>query len=249
MAAIVVARLRVQHGGNRTPPHWVTGHWFVDRSLLPIYKQEFIRAAHQPATLMGDIGRILSHVRERPGRKARQIAADLDLPRREVNSVLYRELGRNLRRDSSYRWWPVEAQTRKPKPTIQPAKTEPHSTVAAPQIVVAPPPSSNPNPAKSAPKQSHAGKIWLAIIAAVIGLFWYSNSSVSSQPSHGYSSNSYVGLPARTHGGVPVRGYVRKNGTYVAPHYRTAADGLRGNNWSTKGNTNPYTGKPGTRYP
>lgn len=47
-------------------------------------------------------------------------------------------------------------------------------------------------------------------------------------------------------GSVSVRGYTRANGTYVAPHYRSAPDGVFGNNWSTLGNVNPYTGKPGT---
>lgn len=46
---------------------------------------------------------------------------------------------------------------------------------------------------------------------------------------------------------VRVRGYTRKDGTYVAPHYRSAPDGSFYNNWSTKGNVNPYTGEPGTR--
>jgi len=44
---------------------------------------------------------------------------------------------------------------------------------------------------------------------------------------------------------VHVRGYTKKNGTYVAPHYRSSPDSSFNNNWSTKGNTNPYTGKPG----
>lgn len=48
-------------------------------------------------------------------------------------------------------------------------------------------------------------------------------------------------------GQVQVRGYVRKDGTYVAPHYRTPADGNFYNNWSTFGNVNPYTGRPGTK--
>lgn len=51
----------------------------------------------------------------------------------------------------------------------------------------------------------------------------------------------------RRGGSVYVRGYVRKDGTYVQPHYRSAPDGKFHNNWSTKGNVNPYTGKPGTR--
>jgi hypothetical protein len=46
---------------------------------------------------------------------------------------------------------------------------------------------------------------------------------------------------------VPVSGYYRANGTYVAPHYRSAPDGDPYNNWSTRGNVNPYTGTPGTR--
>lgn len=44
-----------------------------------------------------------------------------------------------------------------------------------------------------------------------------------------------------------VHGYVRKDGTYVQPHYRSNTDGNFNNNWSTKGNYNPYTGQEGTR--
>jgi hypothetical protein len=51
-------------------------------------------------------------------------------------------------------------------------------------------------------------------------------------------------------GDVSVRGYHRKDGTYVRPHMRSAPDGRFENNWSTYGNVNPYTGKLGTkRYP
>jgi len=45
---------------------------------------------------------------------------------------------------------------------------------------------------------------------------------------------------------VSVKGYYRKNGTYVAPHYRSNPDGNPYNNWSYPGNTNPYTGKTAT---
>lgn len=48
-------------------------------------------------------------------------------------------------------------------------------------------------------------------------------------------------------GAVHVRGYFRKDGTYVQPHMRSASDGNFWNNWSTSGNVNPYTGVPGTR--
>jgi len=48
-------------------------------------------------------------------------------------------------------------------------------------------------------------------------------------------------------GSVTVKGYTRKDGTYVQPHNRSAPDGNFNNNWSTKGNVNPYTGKEGTK--
>ncbi len=51
---------------------------------------------------------------------------------------------------------------------------------------------------------------------------------------------------AASRGSVSVKGYTRKDGTYVAPHYRSAPDGNFQNNWSTKGNVNPYSGNPGT---
>ncbi|MBS7808856.1 hypothetical protein [Variovorax sp. PCZ-1] len=46
-------------------------------------------------------------------------------------------------------------------------------------------------------------------------------------------------------GTVSVRGHFRKDGTYVAPHHRTAPDGNFQNNWRTQGNYNPYTGEDG----
>jgi hypothetical protein len=56
-------------------------------------------------------------------------------------------------------------------------------------------------------------------------------------------------LPSITSAQVYVHGYYRSNGTYVAPHYRSAADGNPYNNWSTVGNVNPYTGQEGTKNP
>ncbi len=42
---------------------------------------------------------------------------------------------------------------------------------------------------------------------------------------------------------VRVRGYFRRDGTYVQPHYRTAPDGNPYNNYSFPGNYNPNTGR------
>ncbi len=43
-------------------------------------------------------------------------------------------------------------------------------------------------------------------------------------------------------GSVDVKGYFRKDGTYVQPHTRTAPDGNPLNNYSFPGNYNPNTG-------
>ncbi len=44
-----------------------------------------------------------------------------------------------------------------------------------------------------------------------------------------------------------VPGYYRSNGTYVQGHWRTNPDNSFWNNWSSKGNVNPHTGKVGAR--
>jgi hypothetical protein len=46
-----------------------------------------------------------------------------------------------------------------------------------------------------------------------------------------------------------VRGYTKKDGTYVAPHNRTNPNNTQRDNWTSKPNQNPYTGKDGTKEP
>ena len=55
--------------------------------------------------------------------------------------------------------------------------------------------------------------------------------------------------PALAQGSHAVRGYTRRDGTYVAPHQQTNPNSTRLDNWSTRGNVNPYTGQIGTRDP
>ncbi len=45
---------------------------------------------------------------------------------------------------------------------------------------------------------------------------------------------------------VNVKGSVTKSGVYRQPHHRTSPNKTKMDNWSTKGNINPYTGKEGT---
>ncbi len=48
---------------------------------------------------------------------------------------------------------------------------------------------------------------------------------------------------------VRVQGYTKKNGTYVAPHWRSSPNNTDRDNYSTKGNINPFTGREGTKNP
>lgn len=43
-----------------------------------------------------------------------------------------------------------------------------------------------------------------------------------------------------------VHGYTRQNGTYVQPYERSSPNSTRYDNYSTRGNVNPYTGQLGT---
>ncbi len=57
-------------------------------------------------------------------------------------------------------------------------------------------------------------------------------------------------LPTSASAATRVRGYYnRSRNTYVQPHYRSSADSSRYNNYSTRGNINPYTGKKGYTSP
>lgn len=46
-----------------------------------------------------------------------------------------------------------------------------------------------------------------------------------------------------------VKGYTRKDGTYVNGYYRSTPNHTKLDNYSTRGNYNPYTGKVGTINP
>jgi len=46
-----------------------------------------------------------------------------------------------------------------------------------------------------------------------------------------------------------VRGYTKKDGTYVAPTRATNPNKTQRDNYSSKGNYNPANGKAGTRDP
>lgn len=66
----------------------------------------------------------------------------------------------------------------------------------------------------------------------------------------GHSGSHHASSAGSTHGSShSVSGYNRKDGTYVAPSHATNPNGTRSDNWSTRGNVNPHTGKEGTKEP
>lgn len=44
-----------------------------------------------------------------------------------------------------------------------------------------------------------------------------------------------------------VSSYTKSNGAHVTDHERSTKDNTKTNNWSTKGNANPMTGKKGSK--
>jgi hypothetical protein len=55
----------------------------------------------------------------------------------------------------------------------------------------------------------------------------------------------FIAHPALAANSHAVKGYTKKDGTYVQGHKQTNPDQLRRNNYSSDGNYNPNTGKQG----
>jgi hypothetical protein len=72
------------------------------------------------------------------------------------------------------------------------------------------------------------------------------STPLSETPNQTYYTNPYIYYNNSINtNSVHVNGYYRKDGTYVNGHYRSSPNSSFGDNWSTKGNYNPKTGKKG----
>ena len=60
---------------------------------------------------------------------------------------------------------------------------------------------------------------------------------------------AFLLAPSVSLGAQRVGGYVTKKGRYVKPHYRSNKNRTQRDNWSSKGRSDPYTGKRGTKKP
>jgi len=83
----------------------------------------------------------------------------------------------------------------------------------------------------------------LAALATALALSGNVYARGSGSGGHSSSHSSY----SSTRSDHAISGYTRSNGTYVHPSRATNPDATRNNNYSTKGNVNPYTGKEGTK--
>lgn len=66
---------------------------------------------------------------------------------------------------------------------------------------------------------------------------------------HAGSSGSHSSGTGSNPSSHSVKGYTKKDGTSVQPHQQTNPNGTTRDNYGTRGNVNPYTGKVGTKSP
>lgn len=95
-------------------------------------------------------------------------------------------------------------------------------------------------------------KHFLAITGLfVVGLFLIAEFPMPEAQARGggRGGGGYRGGGHSSGGHVGVRPHTRRDGTYVQPHHRTAPNSTQRDNFGSKPNVNPYTGKPGTREP
>ncbi len=79
-------------------------------------------------------------------------------------------------------------------------------------------------------------KLTILALAIAAGLLLANAQSTYGTYSTGTNTNSTY-----------VHGYTKSNGTYVQGYHRSTRNGTNHDNWSTSGNSNPYTGTSGSR--
>ena len=95
----------------------------------------------------------------------------------------------------------------------------------------------------------------IASMVAAIALAFCLSGACFARGGHGHggshhssSHSSRTYLP-KSSSDERTSSYTKRNGTHVQSYMHTASDHTRWNNFSTRGNVNPYTGKVGTKSP
>jgi len=68
-----------------------------------------------------------------------------------------------------------------------------------------------------------------------------------STRSYGGSTKIYTPPGVQNYRSTTVSPYVKRDGTFVGPSFRSTPNRSVNDNWSTKGNSNPFTGQKGSR--
>ena len=90
--------------------------------------------------------------------------------------------------------------------------------------------------------------IWVSFSANAQSWFTGSRSTTNYSAGRKTSVISCTTLPSyNTNPEVRYQsGYVRSNGTYIQPHFKTNSNSSNWDNFSTRSNVNPFSGKVGT---
>ena len=86
----------------------------------------------------------------------------------------------------------------------------------------------------------------IVFAAAFLASVGTASAQYVMQPSLGGTYSYGTGSNPNSHYVSP---YTRSDGTYVGGHYQTNPNNTQFDNYSTRGNYNPYTGAFGTRAP
>jgi hypothetical protein len=88
--------------------------------------------------------------------------------------------------------------------------------------------------------------VTLLFLLTTLPVFGRGNHSNHSSHSRA-SKTTTTACCSRSASDVHVHGYTKKDGTVVKPYTRTHENSTQRDNFSTKGNVNPHTGKVGTK--
>lgn len=128
------------------------------------------------------------------------------------------------------------------RPPAAPASFPPSATAAAVTRPASLSPVQSNNAARARPERSGFG-----VVAAISVGICFLLATCQTQPLRVPNTATPLQSQSRNNGDVYVRGHYRSDGTYVRPHVRTRQNHIFGDNFSTSGNRNPYSGRSGTR--
>ena len=93
---------------------------------------------------------------------------------------------------------------------------------------------------------------YVAVIAALAALSCMTVAAAHGGTGHSsgsYSSGRHTSGSRATAGSHSIRAYTKRDGTHVGPSHATNPNRTKRDNYSSRGNVNPYTGKPGHKDP